>query len=122
MADLSILEWGVYGFLAYSSILMLIISVIKEVPESKAGSIARSIYLLPGAICAIVLGVSGVSIGITDTTNTITAVNTTEVWTESIASQILLINPIWITIHFLIFIVIVFYIITQIMNLLTKTN
>lgn len=100
--------------------LMLIISVIKEIPESKAGSIARSIFLLPGAVCAIVIGSSGVSIGINNTTNTITAVNTTEVWTENIASQILLINPIWVTIHFFIFIVIVFYIITQILNLLTK--
>lgn len=119
---MSVLEFIVYGIIAYSSILMLIISTIKEIPESKAGSIARSIYLLPGAICAMVLGVSGVNVGISNTTNTITAVNTTEVWTENVVSQIILINPIWITIHFLIFIVIIFYMITQIMNLLTKTN
>ena len=101
---------------------MLIISTIKEIPDSKAGAIARSIYLLPGAICAWILAVGGEVIVSTDTANTIVSLNTTEAWTETISSTITLQNPIWITVHFIFFIVIVFYIILQAINLITKEN
>ena len=73
MADISIIECGVYGFIAYSSLLMLIISVVKEVPDKKSQSILRSMWLIPGIICAALLMSSGVNI----TMDTITTVNTT---------------------------------------------
>lgn len=118
--SLSILEFGVYGLIAYSSILMLIISTIKEIPDTKSGALSRSIFLIPGAICSWILAVGGEVIIASDTTNTIVALNTTEAWTETIASSITLQNPIWISVHFLFFFVLVFYVFTQIFNILTK--
>jgi len=117
---LSILEFIVYGVITYSSLLMLIISVIKEIPETKAGAISRAIFLLPGAICALVLGFSGEIIVTSATTNTIIALNTTEAWTETIASTITLQDPIWVSVHFLFFIVIVIHVLNQIISLLVK--
>ena len=123
MADLSVLEFGVYGFVAYASLLMLIISANKtEIPTTRSLAIVRAIYLMPGAICALVLAGASTVIVASDTTNTITAVNTTEVWTEQISNSITLMNPVWGALHVMIFIVIMIFVITQIMNLLTKTD
>jgi len=99
---------------------MLIISTIKEVPDTKAGSISRAIYLLPGAICSLLLASGESVILASDTTNTIISLNTTEVWTETIASSITLQNTVWTTVHLLFFFVIIFYVLTQVVQLLTK--
>jgi hypothetical protein len=120
MADLSILEFGVYGLITYSSLLMLIISTIKEVPTERSGSVLRGIWLVPGIICAFILSSSGIIIVTSDVTNTIVAVNTTEVWTETISSSISLQNPIWVTVHMLIFFVLIVYVIIQVLTLFTK--
>ena len=77
---------------------------------------------MPGAICALVLATSSIVIVSSDTTNTITAVNTTEVWTEQISNSITLMNPVWGGLHLMIFIVIAIFIVTQIVNLFTKTD
>ena len=123
MAELSILEFGVYGFVAYASLLMLIIAAIKtEIPTTRSLAIVRAVYLMPGAICALVLASSGIVIVTSDVTNTIVAVNTTEVWTETVSSSITLMNPVWGALHVMIFVVIMIFVITQIVNLLTKTD
>ena len=66
MADLSIIEFGVYGFIAYSGLLMLIISTIRETPQTKSQSFARAMYLIPSIICAFLLASSGQIIGLYD--------------------------------------------------------
>ena len=102
---------------------MLIISAIKtEIPTTKSLSIVRAIYLIPGAICALLLATSGVVVLSSDTTNTIVAVNTTEVWTESISNTVELQNPIWGAVHVMIFVVIMIHVVTQMINLFTKTD
>jgi len=99
---------------------MLIISTIKEVPTERSGSIVRGIWLIPGVITAFILASSGINIVTSDTTNTITSVNTTEVWTETISSSIVLQNPIWVTVHLLIFVVLIVYVVLQVLTLFTK--
>mgnify|MGYP000388649277 CR=1 FL=1 len=130
--DISIIEFGVYGFITYSSLLMLIISTIKEVPATKSLSITRAIYLIPGIICAMLLASSGVNITLEDTTNTITldfealnstdnnivTLNSTQTTTET--NQIVLLNPVWVILHFLIAAVLVVYVINQMLTLFTK--
>jgi hypothetical protein len=102
---------------------MLIISAIKtEIPSTRSLAIVRAIYLIPGAICALLLATSGVVVVTSDVTNTITAVNTTEVWTEEVSSSIELQNPIWGAVHIMIFVVIMIHVVTQMINLFTKTD
>ena len=120
MGDISVIEFGVYGFIAYSSLLMLIISTVKEVPTTKSFAIARAIYLIPGVICAALLASSGINI-VTDTTsNTIKNLNTTEVWSETTTQKIVLQDRVWISVHYMIFAVLLVYVIFQILTLLTK--
>lgn len=122
MPTLSLIEFGVYGLVAYSGILMMIISTIKEVPATKSGSIYRVIWLTPCAIMCLFLAFGVTEVTQADQTNTIRNLNTTEVYTEEIDGTIYLINPIWITFHFMLFIVLDIYIIVQVLNLLTKLD
>lgn len=120
MADISIIEFGVYAFIAYSGMLMLIISVIKEVPATKALSIVRAIYLFPSVFAAGILAQISPTIVMPSVTNTILAVNTTEVFEETIDASIVIQSNVWITFHVLLMLVMMIYIITQMLLLLTR--
>lgn len=122
MGDISVVEFGVYGLIAYSSLLMLIISTIKEVPNTRRDSIVRSMFFIPGLVCAFILASSGVHIVINDVdTTTITNDTVSTIFYESThtVDQITLMGPIWITVHSMIGIILLVYIIKQILLLLT---
>ena len=120
MADLSIIEFAVYGFFAYTSMLMLILSIVKDVPTEKNYAIVRGIYLIPGIISAFIIAASGETIILADITNIIIDLNTTSVWTETIFNVIELQNPIWLTFHGMLGIVMIVYVILQMVTLFTK--
>ncbi len=122
MGDISIIEFGVYGFVCYSSVLMLIIATIKEIPTTKALSIARAIYLVPGMISAALLAQVGPNIVTTNITNTITALNTSEVFQEINTTEIEIQNEVWAIFHYMLFLVLFIYIITQILILFSKVD
>lgn len=128
MGDISIIEFGVYGFIAYGSFLMLIISTVKEIPDGKSHSLSRVMYLIPGLICALVLSGSGVDIMLgTETTtenqillhpvtgNEVTVANTT-----THTEKITLIEPIWILVHTMLFLILMIHVIINILAMLTK--
>lgn len=103
---------------------MLIISVVKEVPTTKYSAISRSIYLIPGIICAYILASSGIqfSVDTVVTNNLIRNENSTETWTEATDTthSVILENPVWITVHYLIFVTLIVYVVTQVLILFTK--
>ena len=123
MGDISIVEFGVYGFVAYTSFLMLIISTIRESPFTKSQSFVRAIYLVPGIITAILLATSGVNITL-ETVNTINLTNATAtnstifIETLDTTSQFVLLNPVWGAIHFMLAAVMIVYVLNQILILL----
>ena len=121
MADLSIIEFLVYGFIGYVSVLMLIISTVKQVPTESSGSIVRAVYLIPGIIACLIIAGGSDTIILSDFTNAINQTSTASVdWTETISSTISLQNPIWVTFHYLLAMVLTVYVILQILTLFTK--
>lgn len=122
MGDISIIEFGVYAFFAYSSMLMLIISTIKEIPMTKALTIARSIYLIPGILCAGILSTVGrdITLPTVSTNSTTIAVNSSEVFTEinTQTQTMTLLDPVWIWVHIMISLVLTFYVISQVLILM----
>ncbi len=122
MADISLIEFIVYGIITYTGMVLLISTAFKDVPTTKSGAIARAIFVIPSAITSLILAFSGESIKIQSITNTIRDLNTTNVWTETIETEIILLNDVWVLVHFLIFIVIIIYVFTQLMNLITKVE
>ena len=124
--DTSIVELIFYGFIELFSLSMLIISVIKEIPDTKSRSIARAVYLIPGMIAAGVMSGTGIHINmITTMTNSTTISNVTqEVFTEigTKTDMISLVNPMWMMFHLLIFLTLLIFILNQVYNLLVKTD
>ena len=116
--DISIVEFGVYAFIAYSGMLMLIISTIREAPQTKSQSFTRAMYLIPSIVCAFLLAGMGETVGIQDMAHeeihnqNNTVVNIMEHYT------ITLVNPVWITVNFMIAIIMLFHFIMQTLQLL----
>jgi hypothetical protein len=129
MADISIIEFAVYGFMAYGAILMLMISSIKDTPTSKSQSFTRAMYLIPGIICAGILAGSGELIildteTITTSTQVLDSADSVTMLTSSstINNSIQLQDSIWILVHVMIFLILTFHVIMQSLMLLTKTD
>lgn len=126
MADLSIIEFIVYGVLGYGGLLILMISILLNPPISVSLAGARSIWLMPSVLSMIMLMfVSGIVTADEQTTSFITTSNaTSEVWTETgtIETQIQLVNPIWGGIHVGFFLILILYIFQQIVNILGSRN
>lgn len=116
---LSVIEFAVYGLIAYSSVLMLIISTIREADLGKPLSIIRAIYMIPGVICASILANAGNSITLAGQSSTLLT-ETNATITETITSQITLVNPAWILVHYMIMIILIIYVISQMLILFTK--
>lgn len=127
---LSIIEFAVYGFITYVSLLMLIISVVKEVPSGKTQSILRSMWLIPGMLTATLLAGSGININLINEGRSFVEVfngTTGLLMTNSTIVQtapdfIALTSPVWIIVHWMIFLVLLSYVIIQMLNLLVKTD
>jgi len=121
---LSIIELFVYGLFAYSSMLVLITSINKEPPQGKTPAILRSIYLIPGIICAAILASSGIDINTitVDTSNLIKNLNSSETFLETTTQTqtITLVNEVWIFVHLMIMLVLIVYVLQQLVTLLTK--
>ena len=117
MSDISLAEFIVYGFLTYTSMLMLIISSVRELPEERAryNKLIGAAFLLPGLICAPVLATSGVDIQLQQSNEIIKDLNSTQTWSDNNTINIVLQNPVWVTVHMMIFFVLLLFIIRQIL-------
>jgi|TARA_B110000438_G_scaffold34686_1_gene34494 hypothetical protein len=125
MADMSILEFGVYALVCYTGIIMLIISSFKETPMTVSQSAVRVIWLIPSMLCAFVLANAGVDIYLSTETladQVLDSNNAPVTLTDVTTDKITLLNPIWVTMHFLFFIVILLYVVMQILTLFMKRD
>ena len=131
MPDVSILEFGVAAFVGYSALLMLIISIIKEIPMSRSMSITRSVYILLGVIMMFMISNQGLAFNletetvITNSTvlNDTGAIITTENTNSTTTNRIELVNyPAWVLMHQMFAAVMAFFFILQIVTLLSKTD
>lgn len=132
MVDISFIEWIVYGIFAYGTGIVLLASIIKDdetVSPTKALSVIRSVWAVPGVIAAGFLSQTGVDI--TFPTNTILVneytingstgafiTNSTTLTTQ--LSTNILINPVWMYFHFMLFVVYLVFVLTQMFALLVK--
>ena len=125
MSEISILEFGVYGLICYTGIIMLIISAFKETPSTVSQSAVRCIWLIPSIICAFMLASSGVDIHLSTETIThqvLDSNNNIITLTDTVTDKITLIEPVWVTLHFLFFIVMLLYVIINILTLFVKRD
>lgn len=122
--DLSIIELFVYGLVCYAGVIGLIVSAFRSVPTTQSQSMTRVIWLVPSMFCAYILASAGSYIYMPSETitNLTRNLNTTEVWSETIqkTSSMQLLDPIWVTIHMMFFLILMLYIIINIIIMLTR--
>ena len=127
--EISIIEFIVYGIIAYGSAIVLAVSAIKDVQATRSQSLSRVIYMIPGFIAAIVLAGSGVDITLESTftesylnayNDTTGLYDSTDRWYENVTKtgEYTLNNPVWITFHYMLAIVFFIYIIIQVLSML----
>jgi len=125
MGDVSILEFIVYALVCYSGVLLIISSAFKEQKLGSSASAVRVIWILPSIFAAFMLASVGgfdVYLNYGNVTNTIKNLNTSEVFTEQFIteSKFTLLNPVWIPLHILFFVIMIIYVIWNLLLLFTK--
>ncbi len=129
MGEISIIEFIVYGLVGYSGIVLLIASAFKELPATKNLAVIRSIWIMPCIFMMYVLASAGAPIILQDevivttlnyneTSNALVS-NSTE---TTQAKQVSIVNPVWVTVHLLFFIMLVIYFIWNMLQLLVKRD
>ena len=129
MGEISIIEFIVYGLVGYSGIVLLIASAFKELPATKNLAVIRSIWIMPCIFMMYVLASAGAPIILQDEvivttlnyneTSNILVSNSTE---TTPAKQVSIVNPVWVTVHLLFFIMLVIYFIWNMLQLLVKRD
>lgn len=125
VSDISILEFGVYGLVCYTGIIMLIISAFKETPNTISQSAVRCIWLIPSIIAAFMLASAGADIFLSSETVTrqvLDSNNQIITLTDITTDKITLLQPVWVTLHFLFFIVMLIYVMFNILTLFVKRD
>lgn len=133
--ELSSLEFGVYGLVAYSSLLMLIISTIQK-PDMATShqALIKSVYILPGIVCMFILAFASPTIilydsvvttentslyEVLDNTNAVVTLNSTVDETVSTVNSNELLNSIWGTVHLMFAMIMIVFVIVKLISLLT---
>jgi hypothetical protein len=127
MAEVSIIELIIYGIICYTGVVGLILSAFRQVPDERSQSGVRVIWLIPSLIASYMMAnaggqidfttkvVSEIGYNVTDSTiisnSTVTTIETMN-----------LVQPVWVTLHFLLFIMLLIYVIWNIINMLTKVK
>lgn len=133
--NISLIEFIVYGFVTYFSLAMLIITTIRSPMEkTKKLALVRATYMMPGIITAIILAGSGVNIDldnnttstnatsvyeVLDNTNAIVVLNSTVTQVEAVHNYFELQNPVWVTFHYMLALIMAIFIFIQIFTMLT---
>ena len=125
MAELSIIELIVYGIIGYAGVLGLIVSAFRDTPSGKSQSVVRSIWIIAPIICMYMLSSAGAVIDFTHTVETTLNYNETSNLLVSNSTTITddtitLVQPVWVTLHYLFFIMLVIYFIWNMLQMLVK--
>lgn len=113
--------------------IVLIVSASRDAPmlKTKSGTLIKSMYMIPGIICCILLAGSGVAITLNNsvmTTNEYTINGTTgdkltnSTITTTSSDQFTLQNPIWVSLHYLFALILTAYVFTQVLRMLTSKD
>lgn len=129
MTDLSSIEFGIYGLIAYGTLLFIISTIVKDIPTTRSLSTTRIVFTMPGMICMGIMALSGINVNLFSTTathmtNVINGTSgshlTNSTTTDIISNSVALSSPVWVMVHTGFFIVLLYFVISQVMFLMTK--
>jgi hypothetical protein len=119
--EISIIEFAVYGFISYASILILLVSTLIKGDESRLSSLIRTVIFIPSIITVGILAQASPTITL-DTVHTLTITNdtiNTVFYEDTVTTDfITLLNPVWGLVHLILFFVLIFYVFKQVLLML----
>lgn len=117
---------------------MLIITTIRNPGDkTKRLALVKSMYMLPSIICAILIAGSGVfiyldsstttttalsSYEVLDNTNSIVVLNSTVTQIETKTNYFELLNPVWVSFHYMLALIMSIFVFIQIFTMLTSKD
>ena len=128
MSEVSIIELIVYGLIGYPAILFLIASSFRESSGTASKiSVVKAIWIIVPIIAMYMLASAGAQIDLKDS-STVSTIgynvtdgsmisNSTETFS---AQSITLVNPVWITLHWMMFVVLILYFMWNMLRLFTQ--
>lgn len=127
MSEVSIIELIVYGLIGYPAIIFLIGSSFQESSGTAKISVVKAVWIIVPIVAMYMLASAGAQIDLKDE-SIITTIgyNVTDGTiltnsTETIpAQQISLVNPVWVTLHWMLFMVLVLYFMWSMLRLFTQ--
>jgi len=123
LAEISIIEFIVYGLVGYSGILALVLSAFRDIPDTKSQSVVRSIWLIAPIICMYMLSSAGAQINFeTETTINYNVTSNLLISNSTTTDTVTLVQPVWVTLHYLFFIMLVIYFIWNMLQLFVKRD
>jgi hypothetical protein len=127
MSEVSIIELIVYGLIGYPAIIFLIASSFKESSGTAKISVVKAVWIIVPIVAMYMLSSAGALISMSDEIAiTTVSYNVTDnsIMTNSTettpARQISLVNPVWVTLHWMMFMVLVLYFMWNMLRLFTQ--
>ena len=127
MSEVSIIELIVYGLIGYPAIIFLIGSSFQESSGTAKISVVKAVWIIVPIVAMYMLSSAGALISMSDEIAiTTVSYNVTDnsIMTNSTettpARQISLVNPVWVTLHWMMFMVLVLYFMWNMLRLFTQ--
>ncbi len=130
MSEVSIIELIVYGLIGYPAIIFLIASSFKESTGTASKvSVVKAIWIIVPIIAMYMLASAGALIHLQDESSVTTIgynVTNGDILTNSTettpAKQISLVQPVWVTLHWMMFMVLILYFMWNMLRLFTQRD
>lgn len=136
MADFSIVEFVIYGFIGYLGIALMMFQIIKyEHSPSKSLAVMRMVWIFPSIIAlGMIIAIDGdiefpdTFVTVVETENyealnsadVVVTLNSTSVTTTTETNVMVLRDPVWGLFHLMLFLILIIYQITQMMLMFTN--
>jgi len=122
MSEVSIIELIVYALIGYPAIIFLVASTFHESSGTASKvSVVKAIWIIVPIIAMYMLASAGAQInGPTETTLNYNVTANLLTSNSTVTETITLVNPVWITLHWLLFTVLVLYFMWNMLRLFTQ--
>ena len=121
MSEVSIIELIVYGLIGYPAIIFLIGSSFQESSGTAKISVVKAVWIIVPIVAMYMLSSAGAQIDlVTQTTLNYNVTSNLLTSNSTTTDTITLVNPVWVTLHWMMFMVLVLYFMWNMLRLFTQ--
>ena len=130
MAALGIIEFSIYGFVGYGGFVLIMLTLLVTPQATRVWSAMRVVIIVPCLVClSLLMGADGEITGLNTIENTITKtydsagnLNSTVNSTKTSNDRYILQDPVWGSVHLMMFLLLLIVSFIQLFNLFTQKS